>query len=207
MRYLITVLALALSIGAAQATTAPMSAIGSVPDLTEYPMPMFDMAQAAPAAEEPVIDQKVTIEGASSVIDWIVAAATSLIGIAITWGIALIGGPAAGAIRTFGFDKTMKRAAAAGIAKAAAELKHKLGPNGEITLEVKNRAVEYALEYANKYMAPALKEWGKPTADKALARVEEAINSTLTNYVDANVGKASTKEEVKATVNIKQPTA
>ena len=187
----------------ADAMTAPASAI------TAEGWSGLVLAQAAtpaPAATDTAssTDGKVTFD-ASSIIDWFAKLAVGAVGLAITYGLTLVSGPAAGILHTLQFDRAMKKAAQAGIAQAAERIEKRLGPNGEITIPVKSAAGEIALEYLNKYTNKAILDFGEPNAEKMLTRVEEIINSTLTNYVDANTGAGKPVAEAKANVNIKQP--
>lgn len=106
--------------------------------------------------------------------------------------------PIRAVVLTWRVNQMATQAARLGLARAKEKLKAALGPDGTITIPVKNAAVEMGAEYALDYANQQVSEFagGKNGwKDKVLARIEELLASVLTEYKEAphlNVVAAST---------------
>lgn len=93
-------------------------------------------------------------------------------------------------IYTWHLDKIIQDAAAAALLKAKEKLKHQLGPNGEITIDVKNVAVADTIQMVEASVSAWLISIGGGKgllAIKAMAWIEKLITSKATTYVEAPV--------------------
>lgn len=100
-------------------------------------------------------------------------------------------------------DKIIADAASAALLKASQNLKDKLGPDGEITIDVKNAAVADAVEMVLANVSSWLISLGGGKdliAIKAAAWVEKQITSSVTTY-------AEVPPKPKAPINIPLPPA
>lgn len=187
MRRIILAFALAILVGigigaSVHAATVPVAHIDRVVTSEWTVRPAVETVVQEPQTASP--DGKVVVN-VGEWLDVFQEFLLSILTIVLTAVISMLPLPIRALILTYRVNQMAQQAARLGLSKAKEKLKEQLGPDGTITIPIKNEAAELGAEYAIAVASAAVSDFagGKNGwKDKVLSRIEELLQSVLTEY-------------------------